>query len=125
MDDQLLKQLNHWHEVDEFTKIIEAINLIPASELNFELTGQLARAYNNIEEYDKAIETLMTVYAEGQNDALWNFRLGYAYYYKEETEKALTIFEKSVALGEEDAIEYVTWCQEELEEEKRRNSDRR
>ena len=50
MENELLLQLNEWHEKDEFNNIIDRIKLFSPEELSFDLIGHLARAYNNIEE---------------------------------------------------------------------------
>ncbi|GAS84899.1 hypothetical protein [Paenibacillus amylolyticus] len=47
MDRELLEQINLWHEQDQFRLIIERIERIPVSEQDYDLIGQLARAYNN------------------------------------------------------------------------------
>ena len=78
--DKLLEQIEQWHTDDEEQKIVDAILAIPEEEWNAELIGLLARAYNNQEEYLKAIDCLLTV-EEEDKDALWFYRLGYAYYY--------------------------------------------
>ena len=71
MDKKFLKQLARWHEDDEFQKIVDAILALPEEERDYDLTGQLARALNNLEDYETAAEVLLTVEAEGQHDPLW------------------------------------------------------
>ena len=58
MERELLEQLNSWHEQDEFSLIIERIEHIPESERDYDLIGQLARAYNNTERYREAVRTV-------------------------------------------------------------------
>lgn len=94
MSDKLFEQLQRCHNDDEHDKIVEAILNIPLEQRNYELIGLLARAYNNLEEYNEAIEQLLKVKNQGKKDALWLFRLGYAYFYLEDFKQALTIFEK-------------------------------
>ena len=72
MDKKFLKQLARWHEDDEFQKIVDAILALPEEERDYDLTGQLARALNNLEDYETAAEVLLTVEAEGQHDPLWH-----------------------------------------------------
>jgi predicted Zn-dependent protease len=69
----------------EINKIINAILEIPQEQRDYELVGILARAYNNNNEYAKAIDQLLSVKKQGENDASWNFRLAYAYFYLNET----------------------------------------
>ena len=43
----ILQQCQKWHENDEFQKIIDALEAIPAEERTPEMDSELARAYNN------------------------------------------------------------------------------
>lgn len=106
----MIEKLNKFHDSDEHYKIIEAIESLPPSDLNFELRGLLGRAYNNASNYKKALEVLFHDSLEGDNDALWNFRVGYAYFYEGEKEKALLYFQKSADLGDTDALLFVDMC---------------
>ena len=114
MENELLAQLNQWHNDEKYEEIIATIMAIPAINWDYDLSGQLARAHNNNEEYDKAIEILMTISEKGQEDPLWHFRVGYAYFYKDMPFNALPFFEKSAALGDETAIEFSDFCKREL-----------
>ncbi|WP_051892450.1 tetratricopeptide repeat protein [Flavobacterium reichenbachii] len=105
-----LTELQQWHDSDQHVKIIQTLEALPASDLNYELTNLLGRAYNNTSDYDKAIEILLSQSEKGTEDALWNFRVGYAFYYKNEKDKALPYFQKSVSLGDKTAIDYEKWC---------------
>lgn len=61
---ELLEQCQKWNENDEFQKIIDALEAIPAGERTPELDSELARAYNNLaqpgdrELFEKAIALL-------------------------------------------------------------------
>lgn len=116
IDEALLKQLSQWHEKDEFQKIVDTILEIPEDERTLDLTGQLARALNNLGDYETAVEILLSVEDEGKNDPLWHFRLGYAYYYSNMFEQAKAEFEKVLQLTpeDEDARIFLDWCEEEL-----------
>lgn len=46
----LIEQCQQWNEQDEFQKIIDAIEAIPADQRTPELDSELARAYNNLAE---------------------------------------------------------------------------
>ena len=84
---ELLEQCQKWNENDEFQKIIDALEAIPAGERTPELDSELARAYNNLaqpgdrELFEKAIALLEPHEEYFQGDHCWNFRMGYAYYY--------------------------------------------
>lgn len=116
MDDKLIEQLNQWHEKSKHRQIIETLEQLPASELTYTLKNQLGRAYNNISDYGKALEVLLTESIAGAEDPLWNFRVGYAYYYGKEYEKALPYFQKSAALGDTTAKNFEEWCIQDLKD---------
>ena len=102
----IIEQINQLHEDDEHEKIIEIITKIPSDKMNAELFSLLARAYNNTGNYDKALSNLMYIREEGINDALWNFRVGYAYYYKGYMKNAEMYFKKAYDLGDKDAYNF-------------------
>ncbi|MDR1735647.1 MAG: DUF5713 family protein, partial [Oscillospiraceae bacterium] len=102
MDKKLLARLQKWHDQNKHDKIIKEILKVPQEKRDYELSGLLARAYNNSAECDKAIEQLLVFKERGETDPLWLFRLAYAYYYKDEDEKALALFEKCRALNPSD-----------------------
>lgn len=105
MDSEFVAYLNKCHDEDKHHEIIQAITEMAEEKLDYELVGILARAYNNIGEYEKAIALLMSVKEQGEGDSLWLFRLGYAYFYSYAYDKALTLFEKCKEINpsEEDA----------------------
>lgn len=102
----IIEEINQLHENDEHEKIIEIITAISNEERDSELFSLLARAYNNIEKYDEALDNLMYIREEGIDDALWNYRVGYAYYYKGDKEKAENYFKKAYDLDNEDTDAY-------------------
>ncbi|WP_028328658.1 tetratricopeptide repeat protein [Brachyspira alvinipulli] len=102
----IVEKINQLHENDEHEKIIDIITEIPEEERDTELFSLLARAYNNIEKYDEALDTLMYIREEGIDNALWNYRVGYAYYYKGEKENAEMYFKKAYDLDNDDADAY-------------------
>lgn len=110
--DKLLQQIEQWNADDEEQKIIDAILEVPEEERTAELTGLLARSYNNQGNYNEAIEQLLSVKEECKEDALWFYRLGYAYYYLNQLDKAQKAFEHSLELdpSDEDAKEYIENC---------------
>lgn len=122
---ELKEQLQQWHEEDEHKKIIEAINAIPAASRDYELIGMLGRALNNDKQYDEAIEVLMSVERQGREDELWNFRMGYAYFYKpcesrkeriENLKTALIYFTEADQRGDDQAAMFCNWCAKMLAE---------
>ena len=108
-----LSLLNKWNQDNEYQKIIDCLEkLSNTQKLDYTLTCQLARAYNNIADLDKeegksqlerAEELLRSVADEGRNDPLWHYRLGYSLFYQDREEEALSCFQRARVLDPEDA----------------------
>ena len=119
LDTELLGQLQRWHEEDQYQRIIDAIEAIPQRERGYELTCQLARAYNNLagpEEagpLEKSVSLLESIADQGQEDPLWHYRLGYALFYLDREEEALPHFQRAAELDPQDpdAAEFIRQCQ--------------
>lgn len=109
MRDDLLAQLDLWHEEDEFQEIVDAILEIPTEDRDYVLVSHLGRAMNNLEDYEAAIEQFLTIAEEGKDDPLWHYRIGLAYYYLDQYDDALREFEISDQLepGDEDTLEFL------------------
>lgn len=91
---------------------MEAITAIPQDERDYDLTTRLARALNNMGSYQKAMEQLLSVAEEGENDPLWHFRLGYSCFYLRREEEAEAQFRRTLELdpGDKDAEALLGWC---------------
>ena len=110
--DDLLSRLEQWHQEDEYQKIIDCLETLAHTQaLDYTLTCQLARAYNNIansesEEFTaqlkRAEELLRSVETEGTDDPLWHFRLGYSLFYQDREQEALDCFRRTQELDPED-----------------------
>ncbi|GAV15753.1 DUF4261 domain-containing protein [Paenibacillus sp. NAIST15-1] len=116
MKKDLLEQLNLWHEEDEFEKIVGKIAEIPEQDRDYDIVGYLARALNNLKRYDEALQQLSTIKTQGENDFLWHFRVGYAYYYLSQYEDAVAAFEIANKLDpeDEDTSTLLTWSRREV-----------
>lgn len=114
MREELLEQLQTWHEEDEYEQIVQAVMDVPAEERDYELVSHLGRALNNLERYDEAVEQFLTVAEEGREDPLWHYRIGLAYYYLERYDEARTAFVNADRLepGDEDTLEFLSWIEE-------------
>ncbi len=121
MNQQWLEQLNQWHEDDEFEQIIEAIEAIPEKERDSETIGLLARAMNNAERYEEALQQLQLIAKEGEKDPLWQFRAGYAYFHLAQYEHALRAFEAADQLEpeDEDTNWFISTCRRKAAKQKR------
>ncbi len=111
MESDLLEQLNLWHEEDEFEKIVDTILQIPEQNRDYDLVSHLARAMNNLERYEEALQQLLTIEKQGKDDPLWHFRAGYSYYYLEQYEDAIRAFETANKLDAEDkyTLMFLDW----------------
>ncbi|RUT31885.1 glucan biosynthesis protein [Paenibacillus zeisoli] len=92
MDQNLIKQLNQWHEEDKHQQIVDTLQAIPEEERDYEVVSRLARAYNNLERYEEALEQFALIAEPGQQDPLWHYRVGYALYYLRRYEEAAQAF---------------------------------
>lgn len=119
---ELLEQCQIWNANDEYQKIVDAIEALPAETRTPELDSELARAYNNVaqvgdtELFEKAIALLKPHEAYFQGDHCWNFRMGYAYYYLDQEGPALRYFRQALEArpGDEDTQELIDDCQRRL-----------
>jgi len=119
MNDELLERLEAWHEQDKYEEIVDAITEVPEEERDYILVNHLGRALNNMERYQEAVEQFLSVEEEGQNDPLWHYRIGLAYYYLEQYENAREAFEAADRLepGDEDTQEFLEWIRNKTADE--------
>ncbi len=125
----LLKQIEQWHDDNEFSQIIKAIDDLPSDERTPELISQQARAYNNLAvmgdgmtkrenpeidqaQLEKAVELLQSVAEQSQDNYIWHFRLGYALYFLDREMEALDCFERSRELNpdQDDVDDFIDNC---------------
>lgn len=115
----LLTLLETWHQDEAYQRIVDHLEELSGTQaLDYTLTCLLARAYNNLaqgrdeERLGRAVELLLSVEEEGRDDPLWHYRLGYAYFYLDQEEKALPCFERAAQLDpeDEDAPGFVQEC---------------
>lgn len=119
---------------DTYTECIAALESIPMEERDYEVWYQLARAYQNFAIVGnddkgtpsfigdkfllKSIDILNSVREEGKDKAEWNMRMAYAYQYlTHEEEKAIPYALRWAEIDpeEENALEVVKECKEEIE----------
>lgn len=87
LPEDLAKRIDYWYEQDRHRQIVEAVLLRDEDEQTDYILGQLAVAYNNLNEYDNAIEVLEALRYTQDNTPKFHYRLGYAYFYKSLDEK--------------------------------------
>ena len=112
-----MEQCQIWHENDEYSKIIDALEAISEEERTPEEDLELARAYNNQADPEtpegrallqKAIERMKIHAEQMKDDYSWNFRMGYAHYYLDQEEQALPYFQRALELHPGDDPKYNT-----------------
>ncbi len=121
--DDFLSCLDQWNQESEYQKIIDCLETLSNTQtLDYNLTCQLARAYNNIADPDqedcqsqlkKAEELLRSMEAEGTGDPLWHYRLGYSLFYQDREKEALSCFQRALELdpGDEDTEFFIKECE--------------
>ena len=119
---------------DKYTKCITALENIPMENRDYEVWYQIARTYQNFAIVGnddkgtpsfigdkfllKSIDILNSVREEGKDKAEWNMRMAYAYQYlTHEEERAIPYALRWAELNpeDEDALEVVKECKEEIE----------
>ena len=116
MKNNLIELLNTLHKEDKHQEIVNKIEALSNKEKTPEIIGILARAYNNIENYEKALELLKSIEDTEKNTHVWNYRIGYAYFYLEDYLEAEKNFLKAVELkpDDDDSHLFLSWIYEEL-----------
>ena len=117
---ELLKQCQLWFEQNEFQRVIDALEALPAGERTPELDSELAKAYISIAEigatgrplYQKALDLLQPYEEELGEDHCWNYRMASAYYYLDEEGPALRYFERALKArpGDQDTQQHIDAC---------------
>ena len=102
MKEELLGKIERLHDLEKYQEIIDLIEALPAERLNTELIGQLARAYNNVENYAKGLELLKSIEFEEGNSFQWNWRAGFSYFFLEDFINAEKCFLKAYELDPDD-----------------------
>ncbi|GGF95785.1 hypothetical protein GCM10010912_45910 [Paenibacillus albidus] len=102
MDNELRAQLKQWHEDDEHQLIVDSLLKIPPADRDYEEISSLGRAYNNLEQYEEALEQFALIEEQGGNDPLWYFRVGYSYYYLKRYAEAMNVLSNALTLDPED-----------------------
>jgi len=104
LKEKLLEKIERLNETKNHQEIIDLIEGLLGEELDTELIGELGRAYNNIENYEKGLEILKTIESEVGDTALWNWRAGYSYFFLKDFISAKKCFLKAHELNPHDNI---------------------
>jgi len=99
---ELLEKIERLDELWKYQEIIDLIEALPTEQLDTELIGELGKAYNNIENYEKGLKILKSIENEEGDNALWNWRVGYSYFFLKDYIKAEKYFLKAYELEPDD-----------------------
>ncbi|MDR2904771.1 MAG: suppressor of fused domain protein [Helicobacteraceae bacterium] len=114
-DPNLNERLYRLHDSESHNEIINILEALP--KMSYEQTGLYARALNNADREEEAINALLSVKDEGENDAAWRYRYAYALYYTDRTEEALAEFKRAKELGDQNADEFIKICEDDLKKQ--------
>ena len=78
-NEELDLQFHKLYEEGNHKGIIKLILSLPEEQLNDDIKGQLAVAYNNTAEFDLAIEILNSLSEETKSHHTWFYKIAYAY----------------------------------------------
>ncbi|MCL1926779.1 MAG: hypothetical protein FWF95_06570 [Syntrophorhabdaceae bacterium] len=95
------ERLSQLHEASAHKEIIKIIEAMPAENKDFTLINLYARALNNDDQEGKAVEVLESIREQGENDALWNWRMGFALYYLDREVDSIPYLERAIELGDD------------------------
>ncbi len=105
MTDEMRKQIKDLTFKGHFRKIVDLILSVPEDERDLDMLLQLAKAYNESKQYPKAIKLLTSIQKEGEQQALWHYQLGYAYYCKEKFDQAEAALSQASSIDKKDDID--------------------
>ena len=126
MENNLIETLNILHKEGKHQEIIDKIETLPSEEMNPEIIGILARAYNNVDNYEKALELLKSIEEYEKDTNVWNYRIGYSYYYLDNYLEAKKHFLKAIEIDptDSDSHLFLCWIYQELTDKEKDNSEK-
>lgn len=112
-DEELYYELEKLHDEGKHKEIISMILSLSEEQLNDDIKGLLAVAYNNAKEFDLAIETLNSLSEDIKNHHTWFYKIAYAYSGKEDAsnaniniDRALYMLEMNKSLASDEEYNY-------------------
>lgn len=126
----LAKQIDEWYQAGEHEETVKAILNLTEGQVTDALTEDLAVAYNNLGQYQKAMEALKNIDCQNRNSPHWHYCMGYALYYasmdsptceKQQSllEGSFDSFSHALKLNPEKRLEteckeFLTWIRDDL-----------
>lgn len=99
LDDPIWRELDKWHEEDEYDKILEAVLTVPREKWSNRLWFRLISALNNKEQFKEAqveIEALRERCVTPADKAKLQYMLGYTYYARDREYSAIDEYQKGM-----------------------------
>lgn len=98
-EQELLDKILMLDEQEKYQEIVDFVNNLPKKEQTPNILSEQGRAYNNLaweldseEEFAKCINKAISIFKsienEQANDPIWNYRIGYSYFFLDDLENA-------------------------------------
>ena len=95
----LFAQLDEWHDKDQYESIVNAILNVPRKNWSNKLWFRLISAYNNLEQYEKAIEELNKIEPLCDNPvdlSRFHYMHGYIHYRRDREYLAIAAYKRGI-----------------------------
>ncbi|MDR3295093.1 MAG: SMI1/KNR4 family protein [Clostridiales Family XIII bacterium] len=109
-----IKQLN---DESKYYEVISLFEELPEEERDWKTIGAYVRALNNMRKLERAVEVSLQYVDQGKDDALWHYRLGYAYVNLGRNDEAKSVLLRGKELAKNNT-ELLEWFDELLEQMK-------
>ena len=95
----MLDKILQWHDEDKQLEIVDFIEALPQEERVYEIESAYGRALNNLDREEEALAVLGRIRTQGEQDAVWHWRIGYSLYFINREEEAAEHFQKAIDMG--------------------------
>lgn len=95
-NEELNSKLDQLYSEGKHHDIVKLILSIPEKELDDDIKGLLAVAYNNTGKFDLAIEVLNSLSEETRNHHTWFYKIAYAYLGKCDADTSTKYIERAI-----------------------------
>ncbi|MDO4728697.1 MAG: suppressor of fused domain protein [Bacteroidota bacterium] len=118
---QILAKIDKWDNDDKISAIIEFVEDLPVEDKTPAVLSELGRAYNNLywlepteknREYLKKAVSIFNYIKDDINPQSWNYRIGYAYFFLDNIEKAKEHLSQTKESNGEELYSYLIIAEE-------------